>query len=414
VYYKNIQIDLDAINRDDFTVAEREVNGIETFLIVPKKSKHIWTPDELILRSLLVDAYGTVLSSGFPKFFNEGENKEDTRALYAALAAGTVELTEKRDGSLLIADVINDAPNLRTRGSHNLGVFEAPVMALIEEKYPRFLETMRVWPSPFKRYSLLFEYTAPDNQIVIRYQEPELRLLAVVDKSKLRVEFDRDFLNMVSEAVGVPVVKTFPLNAKIPVDLSFFRNTTDIEGTVARFYLDGKPKFVKVKSAHYVRLHSLRFRLSGSERKLAFLLDITSEDEIFPKLAEIGIDFEGAEFVRPEIEKYLVQMENTWTQYTRLASRVKKWKQLSEDSDPRAQKKLFVEIARQQIAEDFNDEKHIFSAAMSLYNGNHAEAWIQFVAAEILYESAMTVRKWAEDSKGVVASMLSAPAYDDE
>src|SRR5262245_13940787 len=122
------RIDLAGIDREQFSVSER--NG--RFLITPLKSKHVWAESELHLRSLLVNADGDVLSSGFPKFVNYGENKEHDKTFRLSLGYGTVAFHEKLDGTLIILDFIDGKPHFRTRGSHDLGAFEEPVMRCIQ------------------------------------------------------------------------------------------------------------------------------------------------------------------------------------------------------------------------------------------------------------------------------------------
>src|SRR5688572_24677969 len=123
-----MRLDVGSIDRTQFKVVEEEG---ET-LIIPLKDKYRWRDDELHLRSLVLDATGTVISAGFPKFFNFGEQPERDRELAAAMARGGVEFPEKLDGSLIVADRVGGVPRLRTRGRRLLGEFGPEVDALID------------------------------------------------------------------------------------------------------------------------------------------------------------------------------------------------------------------------------------------------------------------------------------------
>lgn len=146
------------------------------YVITPALAMFSWEPHELYLRSLVVRAHdGLVISAGFPKFFDFGENKHSDGLTVASLANGATHLTKKMDGTLIIRAVVADSDFVywRTRGAHQLGAFEEPVMALIRERHSKLLD-----PEYEREGFLLFEYTAPTNQIVVRYGEPKLWGLA--------------------------------------------------------------------------------------------------------------------------------------------------------------------------------------------------------------------------------------------
>ena len=133
-----MRVDVAAIDRTQFKIVEEEG---ET-LVIPLKDKFRWCEDELHLRSLVLDATGEVISTGFPKFFNYGEDPERDRDLAAAIAHGVVEFPEKLDGSLIVADRIRGTPRLRTRGRRVLGEFASEIEALIASDYPQLLAVL--------------------------------------------------------------------------------------------------------------------------------------------------------------------------------------------------------------------------------------------------------------------------------
>src|ERR1044072_6549401 len=84
-----------------FWVTEQE--GLR--LIHPTQGQYRWAPEERRFRSLIVDAQGRVVSEGYPKFFNAGEEAaaEDAKRLVDEIqAGGEVYAEEKVDGSLII------------------------------------------------------------------------------------------------------------------------------------------------------------------------------------------------------------------------------------------------------------------------------------------------------------------------
>ena len=129
-------------------------------LVIPRKDKFRWAEGEVHLRSLVLDSEGHVVSAGFPKFFNLGENPAHDRALSEAMAGGGVEFPEKIDGSLIVADRIGGVARLRTRGRRDLGELAADVEPLVARLYPRLM--------PFLHTAMkLFDADVGDAQLIV-------------------------------------------------------------------------------------------------------------------------------------------------------------------------------------------------------------------------------------------------------
>jgi hypothetical protein len=409
------KIDLAAIDRTTFNVKERDGR----FLITPTKGKHVWTEDELKLRSLLTDAEGNVLSSGFEKFRNYGEDPIDDEAFRLALGRKAVTFTEKMDGSLIIMDWIDGKVHFRTRGSFDLGTFGPPVMALIEEKYPNLIPWFRtdnfLGDIIRREYSLLFEYTAPTNRIVIRYDDAGLTLLGKANKRTLEPVLDHTMLSMVSGFTGVPLVKTHEL----PFDMDslgpIVRAWGDKEGVVAQFVATGdgifnKPRRVKIKASQYVKLHALKFKLEGNVGKLLFLLGARNTDEARTKLHDLGVDFEAAEFVRDEMNAYIKKLYRVEEQFycleETLAGRIE------VAAGRKEYRKAFVEFV-DWLVEENGWGQSFFGAAMKLYDGKDSEAWIQVAATELMGESPTVVKNWLTNPNVAVADLLNVKVDED-
>lgn len=419
-----MKIDYKAIDTEQFSV--REQGG--RILIAPRKDKHIWLEEELHLRSLLLDTEGNVLSAGYPKFRNWGENAVEDSRCAAAFARGAVELSDKLDGSCILLDWIDGQPHFRTRGSFDLGDFERPVMDLIRMKYPKLLDWYvndpSIWASLARRcLTLLFEYVGPDNQIVLKYSEPALYLTGYVEKSDLTVGWDKITMQYVSDATLVPQAPILAENwmGSAETVAKVVSNWTDCEGVVIRYVssddlgIDTKPKLMKMKTDEYFRLHALKFRLEGKVGKLCYLLGVEDADEGREALLKLGIDFETATFVIPEMNAYLSRFYAVEAVWRTLDWRVSDLRveidydlsgEVPGDKRDRAHRKLFVERIREWLEHE-EDKATWFSVAMLMYNDK--AAWTKAVADLVLHEPVQVVEGWRKNRSAAVDSMLNLP-----
>lgn len=172
-------IDYANLDREKFSLDFGTIldGSLRVVLVNPTKNGVFkWRQEDLHLRSLLLrEATGEVISAGFPKFFNFGEDAVSDSIARAAVMARRGLFNQKMDGTLIIRSVIDGQVHFRTRGSIGLGAFEESVMSLIEARYPELLD-----PSLGVQGSALFEYTAPTNQHVLLYDEDKLTALAHV------------------------------------------------------------------------------------------------------------------------------------------------------------------------------------------------------------------------------------------
>lgn len=417
-----MKIDFAAISADDFALSKRG----DLILITPKKSKHGWSEDELHLRSLLCRGDGTVVSAGWPKFFNLGEVARHDAEFVGALDRGSVTFSDKLDGTLVILSTVDKKPHFRTRGNDTLGDFEAPVMAVLAEKYPTFLpfyEKDSFTGDILRRnYSLLFEYTAPTNRIVLRYDEADLTLLGLVSLTTLQPVFDSMLLKVLRVATGVPIAPVVELPTDLKQLTTLVRSWKGKEGVVARYVgtidgIDNKPRLLKIKAEEYVKLHSLKFRLEGKVAKLAFLLGIHHPDQVEAGLAELGIDHEAQTFIKPEMDAYLAlyaDIDRRWHQCKRIVSMTAKTEGIGEGFVPGAKehRKWFVEgVKRFLTGNQYPDA--FFRGCMMVYDGKEREADINVYAACVLGESMQTLKLWIQNPNAAVAEMLNVPVTED-
>jgi hypothetical protein len=304
--------------RADFRIIEDA--GLR--LVCPRKNMWDWEDGERWIRSVVIDRDGFVVSCAWMKFGNYGEFLDDTGALNKALAnGGTVRFTHKHDGSLCIRYVHNGKVILRTRGTLYGGEsdedesvpFGERFRAVAQAKYPRMLD-----PSWMCDRSLLFEYVAPDNMVVIRYKGEDLIFLGFVKHADLSVGTWEEILEIAAEG-GLNLVELHDL-PKEPLKLLEEIRTWKDEGIVARCGDD--QVFVKVKSAYYLANHRMKYSMNY-ETMVEFILggDITSEQGLEDSLKQCDYDWEIIESAKEFYRRYLaacairdrVVSKATWT-----------------------------------------------------------------------------------------------------
>lgn len=208
---------------------------IITYVSIVQLDK-LWDEELSWCRGLIVDSQNNIKAIPFKKFFNWQEVKHE---IENRMGTGfTVQ--EKLDGSLgiLFYDATSEQWILSTKGS-----FESEQckkgMEILKEKYPFYNE---LDPD----YTYLFEIIYPENRIVVTYENEDMVLLDVVQKSPLKSE--GLFLNPYGYFPEPKKFNVFSIEDLIKENISNF------EGYVIT-YADGYK--VKVKLDEYVRLHKL-------------------------------------------------------------------------------------------------------------------------------------------------------------
>lgn len=372
-----MKINLSEINEKEFKVSRRAETELgNVVLINPGFDKGKWEQNQLHLRSLLCDEHGNVLSAGWPKFHNYGEIPEKDLLVEKAIVNGLAWHSDKLDGSLIIRTVINGEVHFRTRGSHQLGDFEPEVMAIVREKYPKLLVVDNAVDSSI---SYLFEYTSPNNKIILDYSEPELTLLGAVTWKNGTLEYtnwSEEDIRKDSEYFGVPAVKFYKLSNKLTELLDEVSRWTNLEGIVVRCLLDdNKIHFVKIKAAEYIRLHSLRFHFSNEKVKLfVWSKNIRNLPQLQKELLLLGLDWEVISFIQPVFEEYAnarLSLEDSVFKFIKKIQNEK----VAELPD-RKQKAL-------RLKELIGDELELFSVGIQYVTGN-VDFVNKFIAAKSL------------------------------
>lgn len=157
-------------------------------------------------RGLIFDKNGKLLSRPFHKFFNLGQ-VEATQ--YHKIDWGRPHvILDKRDGSMLRPLLLNG----EVRWATKMGVTEIGLMTekfvISNPKYDDFSKMM------IPAWTPIFEYTSPQNQIVLRYPEENLILLAIRHTEEGWYITYPEMCRLASD-YDIPVVETIDLKALI-------------------------------------------------------------------------------------------------------------------------------------------------------------------------------------------------------
>lgn len=266
----------------------------DAILITPKADAK-WTKDNLIFRSILVDAKSLeVLSSGFPKFMNFGEKPECYPNPEEFI---DWEVMEKVDGTLVIVDYYNGEINLRTRGTVS---YKSQANALDFEQLLVQHQEVKTYIEKNKNLSLLFEIVTPNNVIVIRPEEIKFYFLGAVDKDSLTLKRVEGVFNHIS-----PKRYVFDSLERLERIIKTWKGQ---EGVVLIY--NKHQSRVKFKSEWYLWLHRVKSELSSENRliELYIKLGMPSMEDFF-KHIETEYDFEVASQLNKEITSLAIQGE---------------------------------------------------------------------------------------------------------
>ena len=290
-----MKIDIQKVDLTQFMVHEHSLNGEIVYLIQPQHIGTKWTQDNKHMRSVVVNYAGEVISAGFPKFTNWGENP-DHFPVPNSLKYCTV--VEKLDGSLLIVSKYNGQYILRTRGTvdastmangHELEIFKNTILS-------KLADNNDTWD-----YSVLFEWLSPINKIVLNYgDEPSWRLIGFINHINYSLA-QQDMLDAMAKKYGFdrPPTYTFSDVQDLLKDVDQWRGK---EGVVV--YSNNDQMLHKVKGAWYLALHHMKSELSNIEKVIDVWLEQGMPDyQTFYNYIFTTFDYELAEQCRGMISR---------------------------------------------------------------------------------------------------------------
>jgi hypothetical protein len=290
-----MKIDIQKVDLTQFMVHEHSLNGEIVYLIQPQHIGTKWTQDNKHMRSVVVNYAGEVISAGFPKFTNWGENP-DHFPVPNSLKHCTV--VEKLDGSLLIVSKYNGQYILRTRGTvdastmangFELELFKSTILNKLQDNND-------TWD-----YSVLFEWLSPINKIVLNYgDEPSWRLIGFINHINYSLA-QQDMLDAMAKKYGFdrPPTYTFSGVEDLLKDVDQWRGK---EGVVV--YSKNDQMLHKVKGAWYLALHHMKSELSNIEKVIDVWLEQGMPDyQTFYSYIFTTFDYELAEQCRGMISR---------------------------------------------------------------------------------------------------------------
>jgi len=282
---------------DGFRKYSHTFCGLDSFLIIPEIDAK-WNKRNLFYRSLIVDLEGNVLSSGWPKFFNQGE-KPDCYPDPEKHKDWCIQ--EKVDGSLLIADYVNGQFNMRTRGcvSHTQQE-NAKDFELLTVKYPKIIEFLK----QNSHLSLLFEIVTPNNVIVIHPKEIDFYFLGAINKNGMCVVASNDLVDIWRKIGCVPTPQTYEIdNVKdLGAICQMVKDWKGSEGVVVSY--NNNQNRIKIKSDWYLWIHRIKSQLNSENNLIEYYVnaDMPKFEEFYSKV-EKDFDYELAKQLIPMISK---------------------------------------------------------------------------------------------------------------
>ena len=189
-------------------------------------------------------------------------------------------LEEKRDGSLISTYLDNGNLMVKSKGSLYSDQANDANRFLQRPENADFKQMLKVFAE--NDYTVSMEYTAPKNQIVLKYDEQELIILGIrhtqtgeyLEPSKV-AEFDatvEDF-NILPE-IQRTYVDYEEVDGLTEERVQEIRDMTGIEGYV----LVGKDQRTKLKTDWYVNLHRLKDNINNNKRLVESVLEERTDD----------------------------------------------------------------------------------------------------------------------------------------
>lgn len=282
----------------EFNFKDCVIAGDECILITPKEIGCKWTDDNMRFRSCIVrKSDNFVVSQGFGKFVNFAE-KPDFQPWNHDWP---IEARHKLDGSLLIVSKYKGQLICRTRGTVDARQLDnGHEIDLLIAKYPNCFNNETFGYAETCGMSLLFEWTTPNNVIVLReHAEPTLTLLGAVKHEDCRY-LSQKILDLGARDMGVDRPKRYQYNsvAEAIEDVDAWKGA---EGVV--FYSPDGQTLKKIKAAEYLRLHRLKSSVSSIRSLIGVFIEAgkPATFDNFYVYIESTLDFEIAEYCRDNI-----------------------------------------------------------------------------------------------------------------
>jgi RNA ligase len=271
----------------------------QTFTIVSYMiaDTSLWDIDNAVECRGITYLDGKCVSVGFEKFFNYLENKY-TQPEIISRYTGQVRVQDKRDGSMITAVVLNDVVLLKTKNSFTSDVAIDATANLTDnvEKLIRQCHADSMSP--------IFEYTSPNNEVVIDYgSEPKFVLLAIRNM-KTGNYVSRESCELLCNEFNVDIIEDY--NVDFNDILQNGKNSIDIEGWIIWFVDQGKR--IKLKTDWYLKRHHAKTELR--ERDIADMVIDETIDDMKSFVVSLGYDLKIVEDIEQRVTSELTSIIN--------------------------------------------------------------------------------------------------------
>ena len=248
---------------------------------------------------------GECVSRPFRKFFNVGERADTQPALIqyqyeCAFYDRKTELTMKRDGSLITPVVVNGKVYLKTKKSFTSDVAICAQFFLDHDAQPLQSCIKKCMAAGF---TPIFEFTSPDNMIVINYGDScRLTLIAIrhTETGEFCLANDPTWNLFDPEA---PFVKRID---PLPDWNDLVRWQQDKEGEEGWvLFVDGKR--VKMKTEWYLKRHRL---MDVRVRDVADMTVNETLDDLMADMIQAGKDLDQIRIIQRSVIGELLELNN--------------------------------------------------------------------------------------------------------
>lgn len=222
-------------------------------------------------RGIKFDIEGNIIARPYHKFHNLNENEE-----YLSVNVDLSQphhILEKLDGSCVHLTRLGGSLRAFTRAGES-EVAEKALKWL--ESDPRRFERYSKYTDTFKGCTLIFEYVAPHNRIVVPYAEENL-ILTAIRNNETGEYFSYNLMRPSATLRGFPCVQV-----STHKDFESVTKDEKDEGVVVRFETGA---MVKIKADAYVRKHRSK-ELVNSFKDLVKLIINNDLDDVLPQLDE--------------------------------------------------------------------------------------------------------------------------------
>lgn len=228
-------------------------------------------PRRVEVRGIKFYPDGEIMARPLHKFFNLGE-REDLQVLRLD---GEHVIMDKLDGSMIHAALLRNGD---LRFMTRMGVTNVAEKA---ERHLTAATRLTLTDLLGDGITPIFEFTAPDNRIVVKYADSALTLLALRETVSGRY-LPRAEIERVAGVLGVQAVRVWPAPSSPAELVETVRALKGAEGIVISF--DAGP-WLKIKGEEYALMHKAKDSITREKNVLAVLLD-GAADDLRPLLTE--------------------------------------------------------------------------------------------------------------------------------